>query len=256
MVIGLLPRILYYLFYVSKKEKENKFVFKISYIEIYMETMKDLLYPDNKEKVEIIDIKGDISINNLRKLIINSPEEALQYIIDGNHFRHTGSTRMNNESSRSHALITIYIENSLLKENKIKKSVFHIIDLAGSESEKKSHASGERFREAIAINKSLLGLSMVIQNIINNEKEIRYRDCKLTHIVRDSLGGNAKTSIISTISQLECNLVETINTLTFAQNAKKIKNNAIINEESAPNNAKILEEKIKNLQNKYNSILK
>ena len=203
--IGLLPRILYYLFYVSKKEKENKFVFKISYMEIYMETMIDLLYPDNKEKVEIIDIKGDISINNLRKLIINSPEEALQYIIDGNHFRHTGSTRMNNESSRSHALITIYIENSLLKENKIKKSVFHIIDLAGSESEKKSHASGERFREAIAINKSLLGLSMVIQNIINNEKEIRYRDCKLTHIVRDSLGGNAKTSIISTISQLECN---------------------------------------------------
>ena len=255
--IGLLPRILYYLFYNSaKSESENKYIFKISYLEIYKENMIDLLYPDNKEKVQLSDVNGVLDLKNLRKLIISSPEEAIKYIIDGNHFRHTGSTLMNNESSRSHAIISIYIENNLIKENKVKKSVFHIIDLAGSERQKKTGTCGDRVKEAGAINKSLLNLSIVIQKIINNQKPIPYRDSKLTHILRDSLGGNAKTSIIATISQLECNLEETISTLNFAQNAKKIKNNAIINEELSANDAKILKEKFKNLQMNYNSIFK
>ena len=253
--IGLLPRILYYLFYNSaKSESENKYIFKISYLEIYKENMIDLLYP--KEKVQLSDVNGVLDLKNLRKLIISSPEEAIKYIIDGNHFRHTGSTLMNNESSRSHAIISIYIENNLIKENKVKKSVFHIIDLAGSERQKKTGTCGDRVKEAGAINKSLLNLSIVIQKIINNQKPIPYRDSKLTHILRDSLGGNAKTSIIATISQLECNLEETISTLNFAQNAKKIKNNAIINEELSANDAKILKEKFKNLQMNYNSIFK
>ena len=255
--IGLLPRILYYLFHNSaKSESENKYIFKISYLEIYKENMIDLLYPDNKEKVQLSDVNGVLDLKNLRKLIISSPEEAIKYIIDGNHFRHTGSTLMNNESSRSHAIISIYIENNLIKENKVKKSVFHIIDLAGSERQKKTGTYGDRVKEAGAINKSLLNLSIVIQKIINNQKPIPYRDSKLTHILRDSLGGNAKTSIIATISQLECNLEETVSTLNFAQNAKKIKNNAIINEELSANDAKILKEKFKNLQINYNSIYK
>ena len=256
--IGLLPRILYYLFKKSSKfeNEENRFIFKISYLEIYKENIIDLLYPDNKEKVQLSDINGILNLKNLRKLIISSPEEAIKYIIDGNHFRHTGSTLMNNESSRSHAIISIYIENNIIKENKIKKSVFHIIDLAGSERQKKTGTIGDRTKEAGSINKSLLNLSIVIQKIINNHKPIPYRDSKLTHILRDSLGGNAKTSIIATISQLESNLEETISTLNFAQNAKKIKNNAIINEELSANDAKILKEKIKNLQISYNSIFK
>ena len=254
--IGLLPRILYYLFHnTSKLGNENKFIFKISYMEIYMENLKDLLNPNNKN-IKLSDINGTLDIKNLRKLIISSPEEAIKYIIDGNHFRHTGTTLMNSESSRSHAIISIYIENNLIKENKIKKSVFHIIDLAGSERQNKTGSYGERVKEAGAINKSLLNLSIVIKNIINNQKQIPYRDSKLTHILRDSLGGNAKTSIIATISQLECNLEETISTLNFAQNAKKIKNNAIINEELSANEAKVLKEKFKNLQLNYNSIFK
>ena len=254
--IGLIPRILYYLFHNSSKlENENKFIFKISYMEIYMENLKDLLNPNNKN-IKLSDINGILDIKNLRKLIISSPEEGIKYIIDGNHFRHTGITLMNNESSRSHAIISIYIENNLVKENKIKKSVFHIIDLAGSERQNKTGTYGERVKEAGAINKSLLNLSIVIKNIINNQKQIPYRDSKLTHILRDSLGGNAKTSIIATISQLECNLEETVSTLNFAQNAKKIKNNAIINEELSANDAKILKEKFKNLQLNYNSIFK
>ena len=252
--IGLLPRILYYLFEnSSKSENESKFIFKISYMEIYMENLKDLLNPNNKN-IKLSDVNGILDIKNLRKLIISSPEEAIKYIVDGNHFRHTGQTLMNSESSRSHAIISIYIENNLIKENKIKKSVFHIIDLAGSERQKKTESYGERVKEAGAINKSLLNLSIVIKNIISNQKQIPYRDSKLTHILRDSLGGNAKTSIIATISQLECNLEESVSTLNFAQNAKLIKNNAIINEELSANDAKILKEKFKNLQMNYNSI--
>ena len=256
--IGLLPRILYYLFEKTNsfEKEENKFLFKISYLEIYNENMKDLLNPDSKQKVQLSDIKGVVTVQNLRKLIISSPEEAIKYIIDGNKLRKTAETLMNNESSRSHAIISIYIENKLIKENKIKKSVFHIIDLAGSERINKTGAVGERAKEGGKINKSLLNLSRVIISIIKNEKQISYRDSKLTHILRDSIGGNAKTSIIATISQLDRNIDETIYTLYFAQNAKKIKNNAIINEELSENDAKILKETIKNLQMNYNLVLK
>ena len=199
--------LLNYLFKNSSKAKkdENKFIYKISYLEIYKENMIDLLHLNNREKLQLSDVNGILNIKNLRKLIISSPEEAIKYIIDGNHFLHTASTLMNNESSRSHAIISIYIENNILKNNKIKKSVFHIIDLAGSERQKKAGTFGDRTKEAGSINKSLLNLSIVIQNIINNKKPIPYRDSKLTHILRDSLGGNAKTSIIATISNLDNN---------------------------------------------------
>ena len=255
--IGLLPRILYYLFQNSSNgEKGNRFTFKISYMEIYKERLIDLLYPDNKEKVQLIDINGKIEFKNLRKLIVNTPKKAIKYIIDGNHFRHNGSTLMNKESSRSHAIISIYIENNIIEENKIKKSVFHIIDLAGSERQKKAGTESSKVKEAGNINKSLMNLSKVIREIINKDKQISYRDSKLTHVLRDSLGGNAKTSIIATISQLEYNLDETISTLTFAQNAKKVKNNPVINEEISINNTKIIKDKFLDLQKEYNSIFK
>ena len=104
-------------------------------MEIFNENILDLLCPDNKVKFR--DIKDILVFENLRKLIINSPEEAIKYIQDGNYFRHTGSTLMNKESSRSHAIICIYIENHLLKENIIRKSTFNIIDLAGSKDKKR-----------------------------------------------------------------------------------------------------------------------
>jgi hypothetical protein len=162
---------------------------------------------------------------------------------------------MNEESSRSHAIISIYIENSKKEEDGIilKKSVFHIIDLAGSERQNKTGALGERVREAGSINKSLLNLTRVIKNIINNIKPIPYRDSKLTLFLKDSLGGNAKTSIIGNISPSDSNNPETISTLNFAICAKKVKNKAIINEElSNINKATYIE--FKKLKDKYNAI--
>ena len=254
--IGLLPRILYYLFQNKEKaEEDNKYIFKISYLEIYKEKMIDLLSPGVDNNIRISDTNKGLEIRNLRKLMIDSPEEAIRLIIDGNRFRHTAATLMNDESSRSHAIISIDIENTLINEKKVKKSVFHIIDLAGSERQTKTGTVGERVKEAGEINKALLTLSIVIKQIINNAKQISYRDSKLTHLLKDSLGGNAKTSIIATISKLESNLRETINTLNFAQNAKKIKNKAIINEELSGKDAKFLLEKLDNLQKNYNSMV-
>ena len=264
--IGLLPRIIYYLFQNINNQKSDsvEFKLKISYLEIYQENISDLLNPDRSKFVQLRDLGSTIILDGLRKLIISSPEEALRYIIQGSKLRHTASTLMNNQSSRSHAVISIYIEktitpqikNSPLGPNprpraKIQKSVFHIIDLAGSERQNKTGTTGERTKEAGAINKSLLNLSMVITEIIYNKKQIHYRDSKLTHLLRDSLGGNAKTSIIAAVSPFDCNLSETISTLNFAQNAKKVKNHAIVNEEiSSAENMREMK-----ILKKYNSVV-
>ena len=254
--IGLLPRIIYYLFKNAQKTENVEFKFKISYLEIYQENIIDLLNPDNSKFIQLRDLGTSIILDGLRKLIISSPEEALRFVIQGNKLRHTASTLMNNESSRSHAVISIYIEKTISEKSnknrtKIQKSVFHIIDLAGSERQNKTGTTGERTREAGFINKSLHFLSNVIKNIINKIKPIPYRDSKLTHLLRDSLGGNAKTSIIAAISPFDDNISETLSTLLFAQNAKNVKNHAIVNEEiSAGENMremKILE--------KYNTVL-
>ena len=253
--IGLLPRIIYYLFNnTNNNNSNNSYTFRISYLEIYQESLSDLLNPESKN-LTIRDVKGKIIVDGLRTFLLNSPEEGLKYVTQGTKLRRIACTKMNEESSRSHAIISIYIENSIKEEDGIilKKSVFHIIDLAGSERQNKTGALGERVREAGAINKSLLNLTRVIKNIINNIKPIPYRDSKLTLFLKDSLGGNAKTSIIGNISPSDSNNPETISTLNFAICAKKVKNKAIINEElSNINKATYIE--FKKLKDKYNAI--
>ena len=141
--VGLIQRILQYLFKRSKEKEENgfQFEFSISYMEIYLENIKDLLERNNFKNVEIReDENGKINLINLNKIKIDSPEQALQYLNYGNSLRQTAPTLKNQKSSRSHAIFTIYIEN------KIKSSVFHIIDLAGSESQKGAGTFGQRRR--------------------------------------------------------------------------------------------------------------
>ena len=115
--IGLLPRIIYYLF---NKTKNNSYTFKISYFEIYQENLNDLLNPEYKDLIIFnTENKNNEKIKGLRKFLFNSPEEGLKYIIQGSKLRKITSTKMNDESSRSHAVITIYIENSIKKEEGI-----------------------------------------------------------------------------------------------------------------------------------------
>lgn len=119
----------------------------------------------------------------------------------------------------------------------MKSSRFHIIDLAGSERAKNTNSEGQRLKEAGMINKSLSALGIVINSLVEisegKNRHVHYRDSKLTFLLRDSLGGNSKTTIIAAISPAQANAGETLSTLKFAQRAKLIKNKAVINEESS-----------------------
>ena len=252
---GILPRAIEYLFYKKEKliEDENEndpnvqtsIEFECSFLEIYQEQISDLLDNNHDKSLIIRDLNNGVFIENLSKIKINSQEEAYSLIREGIKYRHIASTNMNKESSRSHAVFSLYVTNKskYKSTNKIvqKHSVFHLIDLAGSERQKHTKCEGIKIKEAGKINKSLMQLSHVIKNLseIASRKKtvkvkslhIHYRDSKLTHLLKDSLGGNAKTCIIANISPATENLQETLSTLIFAQNAKLIKNKAIINEE-------------------------
>jgi len=236
---GIIPQVLEYLFYQINtiKEKDNNSNIKLScsFLEIYKENISDLLNPNQDSKsLSIIEQNDKIIVDSLSKLSIQTIEEALNIIIKGNKLRHVAPTQMNKESSRSHAIFSIYLENKLIKDKKSKiiNSVFHLIDLAGSERQKFSETIGERLKEAGMINKSLMQLSYVIQQLSDNvpQRRIHFRDSKLTYFLKDSLGGNSKTCIIINISPSYDNYNETISSLNFSQRANKIKNKAVINE--------------------------
>lgn len=140
---------------------------------------------------------------------------------------------MNKESSRSHSIFTLMIEQKEVKDDglcNLRMCQFHLIDLAGSERQKRTGAEGERLKEASNINLSLTNLGTVI-NILSEGKQehIPYRNSKITFLLRDSLGGNSKTVIVANVSPSSLNINESISTLNFAKRAKLIKNKAIIN---------------------------
>lgn len=151
------------------------------------------------------------------------------------------STSMNRESSRSHAVFTITIE-SMEKSNEIvniRTSLLNLVDLAGSERQKDTHAEGMRLKEAGNINRSLSCLGQVITALVDvsngKQRHVCYRDSKLTFLLRDSLGGNAKTAIIANVHPGSRCFGETLSTLNFAQRAKLIKNKAVVNEDTQGN---------------------
>lgn len=256
---GVLPRVIEYLFDKAKIMENSSVTFSCSFLEIYQEQISDLLDCNANKQICIRDLSDSVIVEGLSKIQVNNSDDALNLVQKGIKLRHVGSTNMNKESSRSHAVFSIYIENkqkTQLGKFKTKKSVFHLIDLAGSERQKLTEAFGERLKEAGKINKSLMQLGHVIKSLLEiaegKKCHIHYRDSKLTHLLKDSLGGNSKTCIIANISPANCNYHETVSTLVFAQNAKLIKNKAIINEEMGMDNA--YKEEIKKLRDKYNSI--
>ena len=149
---------------------------------------------------------------------------------------------MNMESSRSHAVFTAYIRTqAIYKDGKkvLRSSRFHIVDLAGSERVKDTNADGQRLKELCNINKSLSNLGKVINDLAENCKTkqkmtsyVSFRESKLTHLLKDSLGGNSKTIMICTLNPHFVAFKETLSTLKFAQRAKMIRNQAIVNEEN------------------------
>ena len=275
---GLIPRIINYIF--NDKEKVNNIITggntakcknikintKICVMELYQESIIDLLSkPDSKDlktdkndKNNELKIKEDpkkgMFVQGITEVEVNNAKEAKDLILTGLKSRHVAATEMNAESSRSHLLFSIYVTTSYMNPRGgavSKSSRLHLIDLAGSERQKKTKAQGERIKEACMINKSLSTLGNVINALVENyegkNKYIPFRDSKLTYFLKDSLGGNSKTTIVANISCSLIQMNETISTLKFVQRAKMIKNSATLNM-SVQENIEALQEEIKKLK--------
>ncbi|XP_010045156.2 kinesin-like protein KIN-12E [Eucalyptus grandis] len=242
---GMTPRVFEYLFSRIQKEKEARkeeklrFTCKCSFLEIYNEQILDLLDPSSSNLQIREDIKKGIHVENLKEIEVTSAREVILQLIQGAANRKVAATNMNRASSRSHSVFTCAIESKWESQGVThhRFARLNLVDLAGSERQKSSGAEGERLKEATNINKSLSTLGLVIMNLVSlsNGKSLHvpYRDSKLTFLLQDSLGGNSKTIIIANISPSNCCSLETLSTLKFAQRAKFIKNNAIINEDAS-----------------------
>ncbi|KAB2606387.1 phragmoplast orienting kinesin-1-like [Pyrus ussuriensis x Pyrus communis] len=242
---GMTPRVFEYLFSRIQKEKEGgrdeklKFICKCSFLEIYNEQILDLLDPSSNNLQIREDIKKGVYVENLKEVEVTSARDVIQQLIQGAANRKVAATNMNHASSRSHSVFTCIIESKRECQGVAhhRFARLNLVDLAGSERQKSSGAEGERLKEATNINKSLSTLGLVIMNLVNmsNGKSLHvpYRDSKLTFLLQDSLGGNSKTTIIANISPASCCSLETLSTLKFAQRAKFIKNNAIVNEDAS-----------------------
>jgi DNA repair exonuclease SbcCD ATPase subunit len=204
------------------------------------------------------DVKKGVFLDGVSEHSTNSARNTLDVLNRGLASRHIGATSMNLESSRSHSVFSIFVESKTKESSisKLRKSQFHFVDLAGSERQKKTDAKGDRLKEGCNINRSLTALGCVINALVeaaNGKKvHVRYRDSKLTFLLRDSLGGNSKTAMIANISPASSAYHETLSTLQFAQRAKMIKNRAILNED-ATGDCEALKLEIKRLKEELDS---
>ncbi|XP_061164849.1 chromosome-associated kinesin KIF4-like [Saccostrea echinata] len=233
--MGIIPRVIKELFNGITDKSDSDFTVKVSYLEIHNEDINDLLCPPAKREPLAIreDVNGQIKLPGLSEVVVESFEETMNCLQSGSSGRTTGSTAMNTHSSRSHAIFTIQIEQKKKQDmDDVCKCKFHLVDLAGSERAKRTQAVGERFKEGVNINKGLLSLGNVI-SALGEESQARnhipYRDSKLTRLLQDSLGGNSYTLMIACVSPADSNMEETLNTLRYADRARKIKNKPVIN---------------------------
>ncbi|KAG8373568.1 hypothetical protein BUALT_Bualt11G0038000 [Buddleja alternifolia] len=196
-------------------------------VELYQDSLIDLLLPKHakRSKLDIKkDPKGMVVVENVTTLSISSYDELRNIIERGSEQRHTTGTLMNEQSSRSHLILSVVIESTNLQAQSVARGKLSFVDLAGSERVKKSGSSGSQLKEAQSINKSLSALGDVIGALSSGNQHIPYRNHKLTMLMSDSLGGNAKTLMFVNISPAESNLDETYNSLTYASRVRSIVN--------------------------------
>ncbi|XP_041502833.1 chromosome-associated kinesin KIF4 isoform X1 [Microtus oregoni] len=251
--IGVIPRVIQLLFQEINKKSDFEFTLKVSYLEIYNEEILDLLCP-SREKTQINireDPKEGIKIVGLTEKTVLVASDTVDCLEQGNNSRTVASTAMNSQSSRSHAIFTISIEQRKKNDkNSNFRSKLHLVDLAGSERQKKTKAEGDRLKEGININRGLLCLGNVISALGDDKKGsfVPYRDSKLTRLLQDSLGGNSHTLMIACVSPADSNLEETLNTLRYADRARKIKNKPIINIDPQAAEVNHLKQQVQQLQ--------
>ena len=224
---GITPRAVYQIFNIFKdfERSGTKWKLTLSYIEIYNEKVKCLLSKKDGLKIREDPNEGFV-IPEKESKDCNSPLSVFEGINLASRNRATGATNQNERSSRSHAILQLeLIYNSI--DGLVRKSHLSLVDLAGSERIAKTGAEGQRLKEAQKINQSVTTLGMVIMSLTTPGcKHIPFRNSKLTLILKDSLGGSSKTTLLCTASRLKRHSEESIQTLYFASRAKTIKNNA------------------------------
>ena len=227
---GIIPRIVEDIFnYVEKADDNVDFQFKLSVLEIYKEVMYDLLTQQSSDIKIQENPETGIVIEGLSEVYLSSIDEFFEYVDLSQSNRKVAETKLNHNSSRSHCILILEVTQSFKKEKLIKKGTLNLVDLAGSEKVSKTGAVGLTLEEAKKINLSLSTLGNVIHALTHKSEHIPYRDSKLTRLLKESLGGNYKTSLIVTCSPHSYNLDEVISSLLFAKRVKTIKNVVKVN---------------------------
>lgn len=284
---GLIPQVMNALFNkIETLRHQTEFQLHVSFIEILKEEVRDLLDSvsvsksvtanGHAGKVAIpgrppIQIRessnGVITLAGSTEVAVNTLQEMAACLEQGSLSRATGSTNMNNQSSRSHAIFTITLEqmrklHSVSPDNGTPDedmgeeyfcAKLHLVDLAGSERAKRTGSDGLRLKEGIHINRGLLALGNVISALGDEKKRregvhVPYRDSKLTRLLQDSLGGNSKTVMIACISPADINAEESLNTLKYANRARNIQNKPVVNRDLISSDMQKLRQQLKYLQ--------
>jgi len=244
---GIIPRIVEQIFRSIIESPANmEFTVKVSYMEIYMEKIRDLLNPAHDNLPIHEDKTNGVYVKGLLEVYVSSIAEVFEVMRRGGQARVVAYTNMNAESSRSHSIFVITITQKNLDNGSAKSGRLFLVDLAGSEKVGKTGASGQTLEEAKKINKSLSALGMVINALTDGKStHIPYRDSKLTRILQESLGGNSRTTLIINSSPSSYNEAETLGTMRFGMRAKSIKNKAKVNADLSPAELKALLKKVK-----------
>uniref|UniRef100_A0A8C3RIS0 Kinesin-like protein n=1 Tax=Cyanoderma ruficeps TaxID=181631 RepID=A0A8C3RIS0_9PASS len=233
---GIIPSAFEHIFTHISRSQNQQYLVRASYLEIYQEEIRDLLAKDQSKKLELKENpETGVYIKDLSSFVTKNVKEIEHVMNLGSQTRSVGSTNMNEHSSRSHAIFLITIECSETGpdgEEHIRVGKLNLVDLAGSERQNKMGAHGERPKEASKINLSLSALGNVISALVDGRStHIPYRDSKLTRLLQDSLGGNAKTIMVATLGPASHSYDESLSTLRFANRAKNIKNKPRVNED-------------------------
>ena len=233
---GLIPRAIEDIFkYIeNNSNSDTTFIIRVTYLQIYNESIDDLLKPEKKHLSIREGQKKGLYVEGLSEWAVRSPNDIYALLERGAQCRTKAYTNMNDVSSRSHAVFTIILEQMKISNGRkrFKAGKLNMVDLAGSERVKISGATGKQLDESRRINKSLSALGNVINALTDPKtKHIPYRDSKLTRLLQNSLGGNCKTSMIAMISPYDGSYNESTSTLNFAKRAKGIRIKAKINEE-------------------------
>ena len=232
---GIIPRAIQYIYEQLENKKGDTgildYTIRISYLELYNEDLRDLLV-DGQDSLKIFEENKKIMVQNMEELVVRGLHHCLEMVQIGSDKRQTSATLCNDKSSRSHTIFIMQVLQREIVNNKevIRLGKLNLVDLAGSESVGKSGVEKKGQREAGLINQSLLTLGRVINALVDKNSHIPYRESKLTRLLKDSLGGHTKTTLIATISGEKQSLEETLSTLDYSHRAKNIKVRPQINQ--------------------------